>query len=637
VLVKVEAISIEGGETLSRLGGELSSVPHIVGYQCGGTVVAVEDGVTRFEIGDRVVTTGLDGSHAELRVTPEGRCWKIPEALSTVEGACVPVAYGTAHDCVNEFGALKAAETVLIQAGASAVGIAAIQMASQIGARVLATASRDDKLERLAEFGLDVGINYVEKDLVSEARRLTDGRGVDLVVDTVGGVTLQASLVCLAYRGRCVSVGDAGRSGGHGLDTSVMRMSNLTLRWYFLGAELFMGTRAYAMISELLEEIAAGRLQVVIDRRFGLAEAAEAHAYIESRRAFGRVVLVPKGLALDANRARYMSTSSVNHSRSTDASYARQARAYQPKRRSASMGTENRPIAPGAEHLTKTDIEFDQRITESAHIAGLRRIFAPPWIRDFDNLSHEWRRWFSEFLGTFMLVLVAAGGGVVAARIPGGLSRPELVVAPALMVMAIILFMGAVGGAHLNPVVSIAFALRKDFPWRRVPGYLISQILGSVLACLVLWAMFGKVGHLGATLPGPGFGDVRAMIMEALLTLGLVSTILGTASGAQNVGSLSALAVAGYIALAGLWGSPVSGASMNPVRSFGPALVSGQFQHFWVYLVGPVLGMLVAVGAAVVLRGSGADAAAIRAAQGTLDPPFAAAPVGIPTEGDTNG
>lgn len=303
--MKVEAISIEGGDTLSRLGGEMSSVPHIVGYQCGGTVVAVGDGMTRFEVGDRVVTTGLDGSHAELRVTPEGLCWKIPEALSTVEGACVP-----------------------------------------------ATASRDDKLERLAEFGLDVGINYVEKDLVSEARRLTEGRGVDLVVDTVGGVTLQASLACLAYRGRCVSVGDAGRSGGHGLDTSVMRMSNLTLRGYFLGAELFMGTRAYAMISELLEEIAAGRLQVVIDRRFGLAEAAEAHAYIESRRAFGRVMLVPKGLALDANRSRYMSTSSVNHSRSTDASYAQQARTHQTNREVGIDGNRERtdPTARGAPH-----------------------------------------------------------------------------------------------------------------------------------------------------------------------------------------------------------------------------------------------------------------------------------------------
>ncbi len=293
LLVKVEAISIEGGDTLNRLGGELSSVPHIVGYQCGGTVIEVGEGVTRFAVGDRVVTTGLDGSHAELRVAPESFSWRIPESLSTEEGACVPVAYGTAHDCLHEFGTLAPGETALIQAGASAVGIAAIQMAHEIGARVLATASRDDKLERLAGFGLDAGINYAEKDLVSEARRLTEGRGVDLVVDTVGGSTLQASLACLAYRGRCVSVGDAGRGAGHGLDTSVMRMSNLTLHGYFLGAELFMGTRAYQMIADLLDEIAAGRLKVVIDRRYRLEEAAAAHAYIESRQAFGRVLLVP--------------------------------------------------------------------------------------------------------------------------------------------------------------------------------------------------------------------------------------------------------------------------------------------------------------------------------------------------------
>ncbi len=104
---------------------------------------------------------------------------------------------------------------------------------------------------------------------------------------------MQASLACLAYRGRCVSVGDAGRGAGHGLDTSVMRMSNLTLHGYFLGAELLMGTRAYQMIADLLDEIAAGRLKVVIDRRYRLEEAAAAHAYIESRQAFGRVLLVP--------------------------------------------------------------------------------------------------------------------------------------------------------------------------------------------------------------------------------------------------------------------------------------------------------------------------------------------------------
>lgn len=191
---------------------------------------------------------------------------------------------------------------------------------------------------------------------------------------------------------------------------------------------------------------------------------------------------------------------------------------------------------------------------------------------------------------------------------------------PALMVMAIILSMGTVSGAHLNPVVSLAFALRREFPWRRVPGYVLAQFVGAVLACLFLWAMFGKVAMLGATVPRPGFGGVRAMLLEAVLTTGLVSTILGTASGAQNVGSFSALAVGGYIALAGLWSSPLTGASMNPARSFGPDVLTGRFADYWIYLVGPALGMLAAVGVAIVLRGPGGDAAATRAAQGIIDP-----------------
>jgi len=243
----------------------------------------------------------------------------------------------------------------------------------------------------------------------------------------------------------------------------------------------------------------------------------------------------------------------------------------------------------------------------------------PRWGRDFDDLSHEWRRLFAEVLGTFLLVLVAAGGPVVSAFSHGAVSQVAYVSAPGLMVMAIILFMGLVSGAHLNPVVSIAFALRHEFPWKRIPGYLAAQVVGSVLACLLLWALVGKVGMLGATEPGHGISDVQAMGMEAALTLGLVSTILGTASGAQNVGALSALAVGGYIALAGLWSSPISGASMNPVRSFGPDLVMGDFAHFWVYLVGPLLGGLAAVGAAYVLRGKGGDVMAARAAQGALE------------------
>jgi aquaporin Z len=244
---------------------------------------------------------------------------------------------------------------------------------------------------------------------------------------------------------------------------------------------------------------------------------------------------------------------------------------------------------------------------------------ASPWVRDFSDLSYEWRRLSAEVVGTFLLVMVAAGAGVVASVYGSAvIGRDAQVVAPALMVMAIILATGAVSGAHLNPVVSVAFAMRGDFPWRRVPLYVCSQVAGAILACLFLWAMFGKVGNLGATVPGLHVTDIQAMWMEAALTFGLVTTILGTASGAQNVGPLSALAVAGYIALAGLWSSPVSGASMNPVRSLGPDVVTGDFTHYWVYVAGPVIGMLAAVGFAYVLRGSARDTSAARAAQGSL-------------------
>jgi aquaporin Z len=239
--------------------------------------------------------------------------------------------------------------------------------------------------------------------------------------------------------------------------------------------------------------------------------------------------------------------------------------------------------------------------------------------RNFDDPRHEWRRLFAEVLGTFLLVLVGAGGGVVDAVSNGAIGRGASVTAPGLMVMAIILFMGAVSGAHLNPAVTLGFALRGDFPWRRVPGYLVAELLGSTLAVLVLWAMFGKVGSLGATEPGPGISDVQAMVMELILTAGLFSVILGTASKAQNLGPLSALGVGAYIVLAGLWSSPISGASMNPARSFGPDLVLGNFSHYWVYVVGPLLGAAIAVGFAVILRGRG-EAGGAAAAQGALGP-----------------
>jgi aquaporin Z len=255
--------------------------------------------------------------------------------------------------------------------------------------------------------------------------------------------------------------------------------------------------------------------------------------------------------------------------------------------------------------------------TDQSQSSATRRMLNPQVAPDFSDSTLEWRRMFAESWGTFLLVLVAAGGGVVRDLSGASLSLAMIVVAPGLMVMGIIYFMGTVSGAHLNPAVTLAFAVRGNFPWSRVPGYFTAQLIGGIAAAVFLRAMFGKVGALGATVPGIGIGGAKAMVMELVLTAGLVNTILGTASGARNIGTNGALAVGAYIALAGLWASPISGASMNPVRSLAPDLLRGDFSTSWIYIVGPILGALVAVGFEWILRGKPTATGTI-AAQGTL-------------------
>jgi aquaporin Z len=239
-------------------------------------------------------------------------------------------------------------------------------------------------------------------------------------------------------------------------------------------------------------------------------------------------------------------------------------------------------------------------------------------MEDFADPSQEWRRLFSELLGTFLLVLVAAGGGMMGQAFPHMISRTAAVVAPALMVLGVILFMGKVSGAHLNPAVSVAFALRADFPWRRVPGYIVAQLAGACLAAWFLQATVHVSASFGSNYPATGFSAGNAFVMETVLTFGLVSVILGTASGAQNLGVIGAIGVGSYIALAGLWGSPISGASMNPARTFGPDAISADYGSYWVYVAGPLLGAVIAVGVAFVLRGAGGGRAGSSAAQGAI-------------------
>lgn len=291
VLIDVEAISIEGGDTLNRLGGPMTSTPHIVGYQCAGSITEVGERVTNRALGQRVVATMPSGSHAEVAAAPAATTWVIPDGADVVAAACVPVAFGTADDCLFEFGHLQPGETVLIQAGAGGVGLAAIQLAKRAGATVIATASSDNRLGRLREFGMDHGINYSERGWVDAVRQLTNGQGVDLVVDSVGGRVLAGSVRSLRYRGRAITVGSAGRDP-QPLDVSMLAAGNQSLTGVYLGAEITT-ERAQQMISRLVDEVAHGDLRVLVDRTFPLAEAAAAHEYIESRQAVGRVVLVP--------------------------------------------------------------------------------------------------------------------------------------------------------------------------------------------------------------------------------------------------------------------------------------------------------------------------------------------------------
>ena len=178
-----------------------------------------------------------------------------------------------------------------------------------------------------------------------------------------------------------------------------------------------------------------------------------------------------------------------------------------------------------------------------------------------ERLIDELRRLLAELLGTFALILVAAGGDVIATISGGAVSPAARAVAPALLVMAMIYTLGSKSGAHFNPAVTLAFTLRRDFPWSRVPGYRGAQMVGAVFAAFLLRLLFGLAGLLGATLPH--YGTIEAIVMEVLLTFLLITVILGTATNHRLTGPNAAIAVGGFIALAGLFAAPISGASMK--------------------------------------------------------------------------
>jgi aquaporin Z len=239
-----------------------------------------------------------------------------------------------------------------------------------------------------------------------------------------------------------------------------------------------------------------------------------------------------------------------------------------------------------------------------------------PWIRDDHDSRYELRRLFAEALGTFFLVLLSVGAVVADAKSHGEVPVVAQGLVPGLTIMAIIYAVGNVSGAHVNPAVTFAYALRKNFTWRRVPGYWVAQLAGGVAAASILRATVGDIGRLGASAPARGVTGTAAFFFEVVLTIGLVTVTLGTASGKNNVGPNAAIARGGYMAAVGLFAVFISGASMNPAQSFAPALVGNHWTYLWVYVLGPGVGAAIAVAFAWILRGP-PTLAASRAAQGS--------------------
>lgn len=290
VLISVEAISIEGGDLINRRSSPPPTPSFVVGYAAAGTIVAVGANVDTRAVGDRVASFDMQGSHASMRAVHASRTWRVPDGVGMAQAASVPIAFGTAHHCLFARAQIQVGETILIQAAAGGVGVAAVQLASQAGATVIAVASGTERRERLIEFGAKHVIDRRAEDVVEAVMRITGKRGVDVVLDPVG-ITLKASLAALAPEGRLVFVGNAG-GGDLTIDLWPALQANQTLYGVFMGP-LLERPAVHATIDAVLEAVAAGRIEVAIERIFPLAEADVAHHFAENAGPFGRVVLQP--------------------------------------------------------------------------------------------------------------------------------------------------------------------------------------------------------------------------------------------------------------------------------------------------------------------------------------------------------
>jgi MIP family channel proteins len=216
-------------------------------------------------------------------------------------------------------------------------------------------------------------------------------------------------------------------------------------------------------------------------------------------------------------------------------------------------------------------------------------VTAPPLARNL----------LAEFIGTFALVFAGCGAIMVDAK-TGQLGHVGVAISFGLVIMAMIYAVGHISGAHFNPAVSLAFALTRHFPWPRVGAYWVAQLAGALAAAAVLRGSLGNIAHVGATLPSGSQG--QSFLWELVLTFFLMFVIMAVATDTRAVGEAAAIAIGGTVGLDAMFGGPISGASMNPARSAGPAIISGDLHALWLYIAAPILGAAFAAAIYQLLR-----------------------------------
>jgi NADPH2:quinone reductase len=294
VLVEVQAVGVNRGDLQQRAGeagDEQLSLPLIVGWEIAGVVKAVGDLIQHVRQGERVVAIMPSGGYAELAAPIAQAVVSIPSSLSFEEAAGIPIVFMTAWFALAKKAALRPGETALVQAAGSGVGMAGVQIAKHVGARVIATAGSEEKLARARDLGADETINYRTTDFGEAVRAITGGRGVDVVLESVGGRTLVRSIELLAGGGRLVSVGNSSQEPVS-IDAALLMERDVSLSGLYLGAEL-LRSGAIEEFQKVVDLCGRGELRVIVDRVLPLAEAAAAHAVLAERANFGKVILKP--------------------------------------------------------------------------------------------------------------------------------------------------------------------------------------------------------------------------------------------------------------------------------------------------------------------------------------------------------